>query len=193
MPKFWGRREREDTDPANSLQAVAEPAASSTGTEEPEHGARPGPKHDRGSVYDQDVDGASVPVNRDGTPPYRDEAGYGRAGTNPYDQDAPHYQGAPYHQSELRSEAPAAQHEDPLVQREPPPAREEGMPRTASSGKRRMPRTASSGKRRMPRTASSGKRSMPRTASSGKRRMPRTASSGKRRMPRTASNSWIVR
>ena len=92
MPKFRVRREREDADPANSLQAVAEPAASSAGTEEPEHGARPGPEHDRGGAYDQ---------------------------------DAPHYQGAPYRQSELRSEAPAAQHEDPLVQREPPPAREE--------------------------------------------------------------------
>ena len=67
-------------------------------------------------------------------------------GTNPCDQDAPHYQGAPYRQSELRSDAPAAQHEDPLVRREPPGARRRAR-------KRRMRRTASSGKKRMPRTA----------------------------------------
>ncbi len=125
MPKLRGRRERKDADPATGLQAVAEPDSGSAGTVEPEHGACPEPEHDRDGVYNQDVDGASVPVSRDGTPPGRDEAGYGRAGINPYDQDAPDDQGAPYRQSELRYEAPAVQHEDPWVQPEPHPAREE--------------------------------------------------------------------
>jgi serine/threonine protein phosphatase PrpC len=125
MPKFLRRREHEDADPATGLQAVAEPDSSSARTVEPEHGACPEPEHDQGGVYDQDVDEASVPVSRGGTPPDRDEADNGHTGINHNDQYTPADQGVPYRRSEVRYDASAVQHEDPLVQPEPHPAREE--------------------------------------------------------------------
>ena len=98
MPKVLGGRGRGEAEPADGSQTAAgsdgRSDAGSGGTGNQQDGARPEPDHNEDGVYDQDVAGASFPVNQDGAASYGDQTDHGRGGANPYDQDAPYQQGA---------------------------------------------------------------------------------------------------